>query len=179
MAIHPYPVDLAGVLALRDGSTVTVRPIRPEDAAMEQAFVRGLSAESRFFRFMNAVQELSPELLVRLTQLDYDRELALIAVAPAERGETQVAVARYSANPDGDSAEFALAVADAWQHRGLGRALMERLMDAARERGFRRLTGEVLADNGKMLGLMERLGFAVRRDPDDPGIRLVERALVS
>jgi acetyltransferase len=179
MAIHPYPVDLAGVLALRDGSAVTVRPIRPEDAAMEQAFVRGLSAESRFFRFMNAVQELSPELLVRLTQLDYDRELALVAVAEAERGETQVAVARYSANPDGDSAEFALAVADAWQHRGLGRALMERLMDAARERGFRRLTGEVLADNGKMLGLMERLGFAVRRDPDDPGIRRVERALVS
>jgi acetyltransferase len=177
MAIHPYPLHLVSRVQLCDGTDITIRPIRPEDAEMEQAFVRQLSAEARFFRFMNSIQELSQDLLIRLTQLDYDRELALIATVEGEGGETELGVARYSANPDGQTAEFALVIADGWQRRGLGMRLMTCLIEAARERGFRYLQGEVLANNVKMLALMKRLEFASRVDGDDPGIVIVVKGL--
>lgn len=177
MAIHPYPAHLAGEYSLRDGTKITLRPIRPEDAAIEQAFVRGLSPESRYFRFMNSLQELDRELLIRLTQLDYARELALIATRSGAGGEILIGVARYAANPDGDSAEFAVTVADAWQGRGLGSLLMCRLIEAAAAYRFQRLTGEVLANNLRMLQLMARLGFAIRPHEGDPALRRVEKLL--
>lgn len=177
MAIHPYPLHLVSRLQLNDGTDLTFRPIRPEDAAIEQAFVRGLSPEARFFRFMNAIQDLSQDLLIRLTQLDYDRELALIATVEQDGQEVQLGVARYFTNPDGETAEFALAIADGWQARGLGTRLMTCLIDAARERGYAALQGEVLANNVKMLGLMKKLGFASRVSMEDPGLVVVVKAL--
>jgi acetyltransferase len=111
MAIHPYPIELEGELRLRDDRTVRVRPIRPEDAARELRFFERLSDRSRFQRFMQYVRELSPRMLARFTQLDYDRELALVALWEGEF----VAVGRYAPNADGETAEFALAVADDWQ----------------------------------------------------------------
>jgi acetyltransferase len=155
MTIHPYPSELEGELKLRDGSTVRVRPIRPEDAALELAFFHGLSARSRYHRFMQHLPELPPRMLARFTQLDYDRELALVAVSQ----EHFVAVGRYAPNPDGRTAEFALTVADAWQGKGLGRALLARLCDAARAAGYEALYGHILADNHEMLELATRLGF--------------------
>ena len=100
---------------------------------------------------------LPPQMLARFTQLDYDRELALVALAPGA-GEF-VGVGRYSPNADGESAEFALTVADAWQGRGVGRALLERLCDCARAAGYRTLYGYILNANRDMLGLAEHLGF--------------------
>jgi acetyltransferase len=158
MAIHPYPAELEGDLTLRDGSTVRVRPIRPEDAALEERFFEGLSERSRYQRFMHELRHLSPAMLARFTQLDYDRELALVALAPG--GEEFIAVGRYAPNPDGVSAEFALTVADAWQGRGLGRALLERLCQRARAAGYRSLDGHILNANRDMLDLALRLGFA-------------------
>ncbi|MGZ8243921.1 bifunctional acetate--CoA ligase family protein/GNAT family N-acetyltransferase [Methylomagnum sp.] len=177
MAIHPYPLHLVSRVQLCDGTDITIRPIRPEDAEMEQAFVRQLSPEAKFFRFMNSLQELSQDLLIRLTQLDYDRELALIATVAGEGGETELGVARYFTNPDGQTAEFALVIADGWQRRGLGMRLMSCLIEAAREKGFRYLQGEVLASNVKMLALMKRLEFVSRVDVDDPGIVMVVKVL--
>jgi acetyltransferase len=116
-----------------------VRPIRPEDAALERRFVNGLSEQSRYFRFFYRLHELTPQMLARFTQVDYDREMALVAVAPdpgAPEGERFVGVARYIANPDGESAEFAIVVADDWQRRGVARGLMTRLDASARRRGF-------------------------------------------
>ena len=168
MAIHPYPSHLVKGFQLSDGTDVIIRPIRPEDAELAQEFVRRLSPESKFFRFMNSLQEMSQDLLVRLTQLDYDRELALIATLEREGQEIELGVARYFTNPDGRTAEFALVVADEWQRRGLGSRLMISLIDAAREKGFRALQGEVLASNAKMLALMKRLQFASRINADDP-----------
>jgi acetyltransferase len=155
MAIHPYPVELEGELALRDGTRVAIRPIRPEDAALEKRFFDGLSERSRYQRFMQHLPELSPRMLARFTQLDYDRELALVALYEGQF----VAVGRYAPDSDGETAEFALVVADAWQGRGLGRRLLERLRDEARKAGYKALYGHIMEANHEMLDLAGRLGF--------------------
>ncbi len=163
MAIHPYPAELEEEVTLRDATRVKMRPIRPEDAALELAFFRALSERSRYHRFMQHLPDLPPKMLARFTQLDYDRELALVALHP-DRSEF-IAVGRYAPNADGRTAEFALTVADDWQGKGLGSALLERLCRAAREAGYQALYGYVLADNADMLQLAERLGFReVSRD---------------
>jgi acetyltransferase len=178
MAIHPYPTHLVETWPMPDGITLTLRPIRPEDATIEQSFVRGLSDRSRYFRFMQAVQELTPEMLVRFTQIDYDREMALIAVVETDAGsEQQVAVARYTTRPDGQGCEFAIVVADDWQRRGIGTHLMQSLMREAHSRGIRQMEGEVIAGNQHMLALLARLGFSVRPNPSDPTVVRASRSL--
>jgi acetyltransferase len=177
MAIHPYPADLLDTWQLADGTDITIRPIRPEDAAIEQAFVRGLSPESKYFRFMHLLQELTPEMLVRFTQIDYDREMALIAVAERDGNEVELGVARYVTNPDGESCEFAVVVADAWHHRGIGSRLMTRLMEVAAARGLTTMEGEVLAENTGMLRMVKGLGFSARPSVEDRDIQVVTRPL--
>ncbi len=172
MAIQPYPTHLVTQLQLADGTNITIRPIRPEDADIEQSFVRKLSPQSKYFRFMQTLNELTPEMLVRFTQLDYNRELALIAVMEKAGIEVELGVARYVMNPDGKSCEFALVVADEWQHRGIGSQLMTHLLEAARERGFSSMDGEILADNQKMLELVKGLGFHIRSSEQDSAIKL-------
>ena len=177
MAIMPYPAHLARHETLADGEQILVRPIRPEDAELEQRFFADLSPRSRYFRFMEHIQALSTTALVRFTQIDYDREMALVAVRETPVQIEALGVARYIINPDGVSCEFALAVADAWHGRGVGRRLMERLMETARSRGLAEIKGEVLANNQAMLGLMTRLGFNRKRDPEDLAITHVSRPL--
>jgi acetyltransferase len=155
LAIHPYPSELEGEIRLRDGTQLPVRPMRPEDTELELAFFRGLSERSRYHRFMQHLPELTPRMLARFTQLDYDRELALAALWQDEF----LAVGRYAPNADGETAEFALTVADAWQGKGLGHALLERLCDAARAAGYRALHGYILEANRDMLELAAHLGF--------------------
>jgi len=167
MAIHPYPAELETTLTTRDGRKLRVRPIRPEDAAAEQAFVSGLSEETRYRRFMHHLHELTPQMLARFTQVDYDRELALVALAATPQGENIVGVARYVTTPDAETAEFAVVVADELQGKGTGHGLMRLLVNAARKRGLKRLIGYVLAVNAPMLKLMAAMGFEVRPDPGD------------
>jgi len=161
MAIHPYPAHLVSTWQPASGPAVTLRPIRPEDAEMERAFVRQLSPESRYFRFMDTLRELTPAMLVRFTQIDYDRELAFVATLPDGAGEAEIGVCRYITNPDGESCEFALVIADDWQRKGLGRRLMGQLIDVARARGLRSMIGHVLAENRGMLQLCQGLGFLI------------------
>jgi acetyltransferase len=155
VAIHPYPAELESTLRLRDRREVRVRPIRPEDAGREKRFFDRLSDQSRYQRFMQYMRELPPKLLARFTQLDYDRELALVALWQDEF----VAVGRYTPNADGATAEFALTVADDWQGKGLGRALLERLCEAARAAGYQALLGHILEANRDMLDLARHVGF--------------------
>lgn len=179
LAIHPYPADLASVLRLTDGSEVTLRAIRPEDADMEQEFVRDLSQNSRYFRFMNTVRELTPAMLIRFTQIDYDREMAFVAVREDGGRETEIGVARYITNPDAKTCEFALVVADAWQGKGLGRRMLERLIEVARWRGLETMMGHVLAGNQSMLDLCRKLGFKISDHPDDASMRSAILGLVA
>ena len=177
LAIHPYPSHLMQTWQI-NGQTVSVRPIRPEDANLEQEFVRKLSDDARRCRFMdNSLKELPPSLLIRFTQIDYDREMALIATVPSATGEQQVGNARYTLTPDGETVEFAVAVADDWQKCGLGRRLMMALFDCARHYGYRTIAGDVLVDNPKMLRLMETLGFAVLPHPEDRSQKHVVKVL--
>lgn len=185
MAIMPYPSALEREGLMRDGSVWQLRAIRPEDAASLQTFVRSMSEETRYFRFVASVKELSPRQLARYTQIDYWREMALIAEVPLEQpveagSEHQpriAGVARYMLNPDMTSCEFAIAIGDAWQKQGLGMQLMQALIDVARERGLIRMEGMVLASNTKMQKLMRHLGFSLRLDPDDSSMLMVSKPL--
>jgi acetyltransferase len=177
MAIYPYPTHLISHWQLADGTDITIRPIRPEDAEIEQTFVHDLSEESRYFRFMRSVQELSPDMLSRFTQIDYSREMALIAITLEHGKEVELGVTRFAINPDGESCEFALVVADRMRGKALGQKLMHALMDAARSKGLKIMEGEVLGNNSNMLKLMSRLGFSVETSQEDAGIKVVRRVL--
>ncbi|MCG7897606.1 MAG: bifunctional acetate--CoA ligase family protein/GNAT family N-acetyltransferase [Candidatus Thiodiazotropha lotti] len=173
LAIHPYPVNLVARTQLPNGINIVIRPIRPEDADLEQNFTRQLSNEAKYFRFMSSIQELTPEMLTRFTQIDYHNEMALIAVTEDEHHEVELGVARYVINPDKRSCEFALVVADEWQRQGIGHKLMNHLMGIARDRGLERMEGEVLSNNFKMLDLMKSLYFQVTPYPGDNSIKQV------
>ena len=162
---------------LVDGARVACRPIRPDDAAIEQAFVRALSPESRHDRFMAEIRELSPELLARFTRINYPHDLALIVTRDDGGREQEIAVARYVALRAPGLCEFVLAVADGWQGRGVGYRLMQTLIGFAREAGYERMDGFVLAANHKMLELMQALGFEVRPSAEGPQVRLATRPL--
>ncbi|MBA1145571.1 bifunctional acetate--CoA ligase family protein/GNAT family N-acetyltransferase [Ectothiorhodospiraceae bacterium WFHF3C12] len=178
LAVHPYPSHLVKRTQLPDGTDIVIRPIRPEDAERERAFIDSLSPEAKYYRFMENLRELSPAMLARFTQIDYDRELALIAVRMDGLDEAeQLGVARYNIDPDGETCEFALVVADTVRRQGLGTRLMMDLMESARARGLREIHGDVLSENRKMLKLMRQLGFAVLTSPDDAGVKRVTRDL--
>lgn len=166
--MRPYPDHLVKPLVLRDGTPVVIRPIRAEDAGIEQEFVRGLSDESRYFRFMDMLRELSPQMLKQLTEIDYHNQMALIAVTERNGKESEIAVGRYVVFPDGENCEFAVVVGDDWQGKGIATALMQSLIESARRRGLRKMIGEVLTSNGKMLHFVSRLGFHAEMNPEDP-----------
>lgn len=171
-----YPTHLIESIGLDRGRRLVIRPVLPQDAVLHADFVeRQLSPRSRRQRFHGAVKALSPAQLAALADVDHRSHLALAATVIDGGRETQVGEARYVMRDDGDSAEFALAIADGWQGAGLGRSLLERLIDAAQGIGLRRLVGDVLADNAPMLGLARRCGFQVGRGAG--GVVAVERAL--
>jgi len=171
MPARPLPIE---------GELFAIRTIRKDDADRLQAFMTSLSAESRYFRFLDAIRELPPQLLRCFVEVDFTRDMALVIVQGyGEADERVVAVGRYFGDEDGKSCEFALAVADAWQHHGLGHHLMEELLSSAASHGYQRMHGDVLAENNGMLHLMKNLGFAVRYSSEDPTLRVVERQVAA
>ena len=153
---------------------------------MLQELVQNLSPESRYFRFVSTMAKLPPAMLARFTLIDYDREMALVAVVKSRQvdedgmvHETEriVGVSRYVTNPDLASCEFALVVADDFSGKGMGSRLMLSIMDAARDKGLATIEGLVLANNPDMLKLMRNLGFSIKAYPDDPEFKLVTHAL--
>ncbi len=177
MAIAPYPTHLVETGFMSDGEPITIRPIRPEDAESEREFVRSLSAETKHFRFMQTIHELTPQMVAQFTQIDYSREMALIALTQENGEDEQVAVARYVINPDGRTCEFAIVVGDEVHSRGIGSRLMRALINSTRLHGLTTMEGLVLADNRSMLALMRTLGFSDRPDEDDPDLVVVERRI--
>jgi acetyltransferase len=159
-----YPVWLISRWDAPDGTPVTIRPIRPDDVQLMQAFVKALSPRTKYLRFMSGVRELPPAMIARLTRIDYGRDMALVALAGDGDSERQVGVARYVRAPDDESAEVAIVVADDWQGRGLSRRLLTQLVDIARASGLNTLSAHILNVNQPMLALSRALGFEL----DDP-----------
>ncbi|HEU4621008.1 MAG TPA: bifunctional acetate--CoA ligase family protein/GNAT family N-acetyltransferase [Burkholderiaceae bacterium] len=159
-AIRPYPNELEEVVRWQDREIV-VRPIRPEDHAMHRALVARIAPEDWRLRFFQPRRELSASEFARLTQIDYDREMAFIAVAKAPDGSNEIlGVSRAIADPDNRNAEFAILVRSDLQRRGLGRLLLDKLIHYCQARGVERLVGEVLHDNLGMFALAKSEGFA-------------------
>ena len=186
LSILPYPARYEQVWPLRGGGEYTVRPIHPDDAHMLQEMMSHLSQESRYFRFISSMVELPPSMLARFTLIDYDREMALVAVFKERRSGTHgelpeteriVGVSRYVTNPDQSSCEFALVVADDFSGKGLGTRLMLSIMDVAREKGLSEIEGLVLAQNPGMLKLMKSLGYTIKSFAEDPDFKLVTHTL--
>lgn len=172
------PADVPeSVVTLRDGSEVTIRVLHKEDAKLERDFLRNLSPESRWMRFLGQFNEPSDALIRKLTDLDYRRDMAFIALSRADGITRLVGVSRYSLAPDGQSCECAVTVADAWQGRGLGTVLMRDLIDIARRRGIRSMFSIDANENERMRELARDLGFKRERDPDD-ATRVIHRLML-
>lgn len=161
------------------GQAISIRPMRPEDLEIETEFVQSWSPETRYNRLFSAGSYTSPERLKEITRIDYARDMALIATVMLEDREVQIGVARYVRRKDDRTCEFALSVADAWQHRGIGRALMLNLMDAAAAAGIETMMGDILSSNAPMLHFMRSLGFEVETSPEGPEIRRVSKRLAA
>jgi len=177
MAIYPYPAQFGGDWTLKNGTLCSIRPIRPEDAIALQEFVRGLSARSKYYRYFGAVSELTQNLLARYTQIDYGRELTLVATVRRGGVARMLGEANYAALPGGETCEFAIMVADEIAGQGLGSRLLRCLMDAARQQGYSEIRGQVLGDNEPMLALMDSLDFIVRLTDETDGSVEVWRKL--
>ena len=157
---------------LPDGSAATLRPIRAADMALERAFVRNLSPQSKFKRFMGELKELSPAQLYSFTHPDHEREAAYVVIRSTVAGEEQIGVGRYAADPGSETCEFAVTIADAWQGKGIAKRLMNALIDDARARGFKYMIGFVLAANTRMLEFCRGLGFSIETSADDATVRV-------
>jgi acetyltransferase len=161
-AIRPYPTELEETVEL-DGRQLRLRPIRPEDFAQHKRFLSRCSSEDLHARFLATFRELPDPEIARLTQIDYDREMALIVEeSPEHGGPETVAVARACIDPDNLEAEFAILVRSDVKRQGLGRLLLGRLVRYCRDRGTARMTSNVLSYNASMLGLGTALGFTRR-----------------
>jgi acetyltransferase len=171
-----YPAQLVHEHRLPDGRTVTLRPIRAEDAGSVRDFLNELSGESRYMRFQKWVHAPSDKLVHFLVDVDYDRHMALVCTAKHGDREEVVGEARYVANPDGGTCELGIVIADAWHKSGIAGLLMEALMGAARDRGFAAMEGLVVASNAEMLRFVRALGFAVEQIPEDRrSLRIVRK----
>jgi len=167
LAIPPYPGELAERLVVHD-EVFIIRPIRPEDAEAHQALICRIPPDDLRYRFFSAVRELSPEQIARLTQIDYDREMAFVAVRETT-GET-VGVSRLVREGDGTRAEFAVVVEPSVKGYGLASHLMRRLVDWGRDHKLAAIVGQVLTDNRVMLGFVRHLGFKIHPLQDEPDV---------
>jgi len=171
------PAQYAESWPLLHAHSLTIRALQPEHADLEVRFGLALSAQSRYERFLGGGVKLTQELLARLVNVDFSRDAALIATVAFAGSETPVGVGRYALTNDEDTAEIAVTIADAWQGCGLGRLLLERVTDAARRNGVRRLTGDVLAANARMLALARRFGFRIEPHPEGATLRRIVKDL--
>jgi acetyltransferase len=186
LAILPYPASQQREWPMKGGGVYITRPIHPDDAEQLQAMVRSMSPESRYFRFVSTMPEMPARMLARFTLIDYDREMALVAVLnqqhTADDGsvtdtERIIGVSRYITNPDQTSCEFSLAVADDMSGHGIGTRLMLSIIESARDKGLSEIMGLILANNSNMLKLVTNLGFTIGAYPEDRDFRLATMAL--
>jgi acetyltransferase len=175
--VAEYPAHLARAHRLADGSEVTIRPIRRDDDARERDFLNHLSPDTWYLRFHKFVAAPSDTLVHFFTDIDYDRHMAFVCVAPHYGTEEVVGEARYVVIPHSRNCDLGIMIADNWHKSGIAGLLMEALIRAARERGLERMEGLVLASNRAMLRFARALGFEVQPISDDLTTRLIVKKL--
>jgi len=175
--LHSYPAHLARTWILASGESLRVRPIRHDDGELEEAFVCALSFESRYQRMLSGGTKVTPEWIDSMTHIDYRRHMAFAVTSAINGAEQFIGVGRYVADAVKSSAEVALVLADAWQGQGLGRRLLETLLEHAASAAIREAVGVVLATNVAMLRLARSLGFAVTAEPGDATVMRIRRDL--
>lgn len=163
LIISPYPDQYEWDVETSGGVKIFIRPVRPEDAPLFEELFKVLSPTSVYFRFFRPLKALPHSLLVRFTQIDYDREIALVAIDKESHDERMLGVARIIYGPDKDEAEFAVLVGDPWHGKGIGAELLRKCLRIAKERGIREVFGIVLPENVQMLALGKKLGFSISR----------------
>ncbi|HUI43981.1 MAG TPA: bifunctional acetate--CoA ligase family protein/GNAT family N-acetyltransferase [Terriglobia bacterium] len=174
-SIRPYPSQYAAPWTLKDATAVMIRPIRPEDEPLMVEFHRALSDRSVYLRYLHTVSldyRVAHERLTRICFVDYDREMVLVAEHRAGEGRAAeiAAVGRLTRQAGSDEAETAILVRDSYQNRGLGTELVRRLIEVARAEKIRCVSAETLAENVEMQQICHKLGFELRRAPDDPSM---------
>lgn len=171
-----YPAHLRECARLADGTDILLRPIHPEDDVVERAFISGLSRDSRYNRLLGA-RKLTPQEIRQLTRIDYEREMAFVAVSASGGQACLLGVARYIRDAHAGGAEFGVVVADVWQRKGVGTLLLQALLRQARAAGIARLHGITFSSNQAMQNLARKLGFVLQTDPQDATVRRVEITL--
>ena len=173
LVISPYPQEDESHMVSIDGRPIFIRPVRPEDAPLFTALFKTLSPTTIYYRFFGALKELKPEMLARFTQIDYDREIALVAIDEDSPTDNILGVARIIGDADGKTGEFAVLVGDVWQGKGIGGNLLEKCLSIAEKKGFKTVHGIVLKENRNMLELGRKLGFSIKSEADDGDNELV------
>ncbi len=166
LVISPYPGENVSRMVTESGMHILIRPVKPEDAPLFSNLFEVLSPTSIYYRFFGVLRELQPAMLSRFTQIDYDREIALVAIDEDSKFERMLGVARIIGDPDGIEGEIAVLVGDAWQGKGIGAGLMRKCLLIAEKRGFKYIHGIVLKENKNMLALAKKLGFTLNRGED-------------
>jgi acetyltransferase len=177
LVIRPYPVQYAGTWSLRDGTSVAIRPIRPEDEPMMVKFHQTLSERSVYFRYFHPIRlnaRVSHERLTRMCFIDYSREMALVVVRtdPISRGEEILGVGRLIRLHGTLDAEFAIVISENWQRHGIGTELLRRLVRIGREEDLKRIVADILADNVEMQRVCEKLGFKSRYSANEGVVKV-------
>ncbi|MEE4363361.1 MAG: bifunctional acetate--CoA ligase family protein/GNAT family N-acetyltransferase [Desulfotignum sp.] len=166
LVISPYPDEYEFHEKTDGGKHIFVRPVTPEDASLFKELFKELSPTSIYHRFFSAMKEISPAMLARFTQIDYDRHIALTALDDSSKTEQMFGIARVITDPDGKTGEFSILIGDPWHGQGIGAKLLGRVLQIAKNRKIERVWGTVLRENRKMIALGKRLGFTPRTDTD-------------
>lgn len=172
LVISPYPEEYETHVTTEEGFRLFVRPVKPEDYPLFTEFLKSVSPTSLYHRFLGRIKELTPAMLARFTQIDYDREIALVAIEEGTGAEKMLGVARIAGDPDGKTGEASVLVGDPWHGMGIGSSLLKRCLTIAEARGFTTVTGAALKENTSMLALAGKLGLGVCQEPGTEEFRL-------
>ncbi len=172
MVICPYPREYESTVLIRGGRSVLLRPIRPEDEPMQEEMFSTFSTATKRFRFFSPIKE-SHEMLARYTQIDYDREIAIIAELTEGGKKRMAGVVTIIADPYNETAEYAIIIGDPWHGQGLGTIMTRYILEIARNRGIKKVVAYVLEDNDAMLRLFDKFRFTRRREEDLIRVELI------
>jgi acetyltransferase len=173
MVISPYPREYEKTVTMETGETILLRPIRPEDEPMEADMFKTFSEETQRFRFFTKLKDITHELLIRYTQIDYDREIAIIAEHTQKGIKRMLGVARLISDPYNQKAEFAIVLGDPWQKKGLGSIMMDYCLEIARGRGIKKIYAYLLEDNFTMLHMFQSRNFEATKEEGMYRVELV------